>query len=127
MSAIDESMTDSMTEASDLTVSKTVQQLGNDHITDLSERIVGTQTLLDMHNTIRGNYEKDLKRFHRTASNSLKKGMTAAQASLAHVDKSLEIQRKIVEETEEIAKFAREQFELIEQRQAAIRNMVENV
>ncbi|KAH0292057.1 hypothetical protein M436DRAFT_84575 [Aureobasidium namibiae CBS 147.97] len=126
MSAIDESMTDSMTEASDLAVSKTVQQLGNDLITDLSERIVGTQTLLDMHKTIRTNYEKDLRRFHRTASNSLKKGMTAVQASLAHVDKSLEIQRKIVEETEEIAKFAREQFELIEQRQAAIRNMVEN-
>lgn len=123
----DETMADeTMTDANHLTVSKTVQQLGNDHITNLSERIVGTQTLLNLHSTMRGNYERELKKCHRTANTSLKKGMTAAQASLALMDKSIEIQRKFVEETEEIAKFAREQLDLIEERQTAIREMAEN-
>lgn len=122
-----ESMTDeTMGDAEDVTVPKTVQQLGNDLLTNLSERIIGTQTLIDLHSTMRANYEKDLKKFWKTAHTSLDKGMTAEQASLALVDKSLETQRKFVQETEEIAKYAREQLELIEERQAAVRSMVEN-
>jgi hypothetical protein len=126
MSTVTESMTETMTDISSITVSKAVQKIGNPDITSISERIVGTQTLLDMHERIRDNYKRDLKRLGRTANNSLLKGMPAIQASLAHVDQSLEIQRKIVDETDEMAKFARELLELIEQRQAAIRNMVEN-
>lgn len=122
-----ETMADeTMVDANALSVSKTVKQLGSDRITNLSERIVGTQTLLDLHGTMRANYEKELRKFNRTANTSLDKGMTAVQASLAHMDKSLQIHRKFVEETEEIAKFAREQLELLEERQAAYREMVES-
>lgn len=126
MSVVTDKMPETMVDANALTVSKTVKQLGNDRITNLSERIVGTQTLLDLHSTMRANYEKELKKFNRTANTSLDKGMTAVQASLAHMDKSLQIHRKFVEETEEIAKFAREQLELLEERQAAYREMVES-
>lgn len=122
-----ESMSDeTMVDANHLPVSKTVQQLGNELITNLSERIIGTQTLIDLHSTMRANYEKDLKKFWKTAHTSLDKGMTAEQASLALVDNSLGIQRKFVEETEEIAKYAREQLELIEERQTAVREMVDS-
>ena len=124
MSTINDN-TEPMTETNGFSVSKSVKNINRSDITDLSERIAGTETLLNLHEQIRDNYKRDYQRLSRSANKSLNKGYNSVQASLDHMDKSLEVQRKMVDENDQVAKFARELLELIEERQAAIRSMVE--
>lgn len=124
MSSVIDSI-ENMPKTNTMSVSKAVQKVNDTNITDLSERIVGVQALVDLHKQIRDNYERDFKKHVRTAGNSLNKGMSAVQKSLAHIDEGLKIQRLMCDENDEIAKFARELLELLEERQQAYRSMAE--
>jgi transcriptional regulator of heat shock response len=108
-----------------MNVSKAVQQVNDTNITDLSERIIGVQTLIDLHKQIRDNYERDFKKLARASTNSLKKGMPFVQKSLDQMDEALKVQRLMCDENDEVAKFARELLELLEKRQQAFRSMAE--
>jgi transcriptional regulator of heat shock response len=108
-----------------MNVSKAVQQVNDTNITDLSERIIRVQTLIDLHKQIRDNYERDFKKLARASTNSLKKGMPFVQKSLDQMDEALKVQRLMCDENDEVAKFARELLELLEKRQQAFRSMAE--
>jgi hypothetical protein len=127
MSTTTETMTKTMakTTAETTSVSKAVQEIDNIDITNLSERIAEAQTFLDHHEQTRKTHMTAFKRHAKTVSTSLDKGMSSLHESLAHMDKSIEYQKLICDETDEIAKFGRELMELLEERQNAIRSMIE--
>ncbi|KAH0370338.1 hypothetical protein KCU65_g2675, partial [Aureobasidium melanogenum] len=104
------------------TVSKVVAMVNDPTLTSLSERIAATQTLLDMHETIRKNHQTAFKRHVKNASASLDKG--GSPDTLTHMEKGIEIQKLICDETDEMAKYARELVELLEERQKVIRGMM---
>jgi ParB-like chromosome segregation protein Spo0J len=108
-----------------MTVSKAVQQIGCANITDLSERIAETQAILDVHELNRKKHMAEFKRHAKTIANSLDKGMSSVYDSLTQMDKSIEIQKLICGETDEIAKVGKELMELLEERQDAIRSVIE--
>ncbi|KAG9659689.1 hypothetical protein KCU95_g7643, partial [Aureobasidium melanogenum] len=103
------------------TVSKVVTLINDSTLTSLSERIEATQTLLDLHEKIRKNHQTAFKRHVKNASISLDKG--GSPDTLTQMDKGIEIQKKICDETDEMAKYARELVELLEERQNVIRGM----
>jgi hypothetical protein len=108
-----------------MTVSKAVQQIGCAHITDLSERIAEVQTILDVHEQRRKKHMAEFKRHAKTIATSLDKGMSSVYDSLTQMDKSIEVQKLICGQTDEIAKVGRELMELLEERQDAIRSVIE--
>jgi ParB-like chromosome segregation protein Spo0J len=108
-----------------MNVSKAVQKIGCASITDTSERIAETQGILDVHEMNRKKLMVEFKRHAKTITNSLDKGMSSVHDSLAQMDKSIEIQKLICDETDEVTKVGRELMELLEERQDAIRSMVE--
>jgi hypothetical protein len=123
MSTTIEAMTETMAET--MNVSKTVQDIGNIPITILSDRIASVQVILDIHEQLRKTHLKNFKNHNKTITTSLDKGMSSVHESLAHMDKSIEYQKLICDETDEIAKVGRQLMELLEKRQDAIRSMVE--
>ncbi|CAD0095793.1 unnamed protein product [Aureobasidium vineae] len=106
------------------TVSKTVARVNNPTLTSLSERIAATQTLLDLHEQIRVNHKNAFKKQAKTINTGLEKGRSVTQNTMAQMDQSIEIQKFIVDETEQIAKYGRELVELFEERQELIRAMM---
>jgi ParB-like chromosome segregation protein Spo0J len=108
-----------------MNISKAVQQIGCANVTDISERIAETQSILEVHELSRKKLMAEFKRHAKTIGNSLDKGMPSVYDSLAQMDKSIEIQKLICDETDEVAKVGRELMELLEERQDAIRSMVE--
>lgn len=108
------------------TVSKVVALVNDPTLTSLSERIAATQTLLDLHEKIRSNHKTSFKRHVKSISNSLDKaeGGYVVRDTLSQMDKSIELQKKICDETDEMAKYARELVELLEERQNVIRGMM---
>jgi ParB-like chromosome segregation protein Spo0J len=108
-----------------MNVSKAVQKIGCANITDISERIAEIQGILEVHEMNRKKLMAESKRHAKTIANSLDKGMSSVHDSLALMDKSIETQKLICDETDEVAKVGRELMELLEERQDAIRSMVE--
>ncbi|CAD0108129.1 unnamed protein product [Aureobasidium uvarum] len=106
------------------TVSKTVTRVNDPTLTSLSERIAATQTLLDLHEQIRANHKIAFNKQAKTINNGLDKGRSAIQNIMAQMDQSLEVQKLIVDETEQIAKYGRELVELLEERQELFRAMM---
>lgn len=104
---------------STITVSKVVAHINDATLTSLSERIASAQTLLELHEKIRKNHQTAFKRHVKNASNSLDNG--GSPDTLTQIEKGIEIQKKICDETDEMAKYARELVELLEQRQNVIR------
>jgi DNA-binding transcriptional regulator PaaX len=124
MSSVIDSI-ENMPKTNTMSVSKAVQQVNDANITDLSERIIGVQTLVDLHKQMRDNYERDFKKLARASTNSLNKGMPFVQKSLDQMDEALKFQRLICDQNDEVAKFARELVELLEERHKAYRSMLE--
>ncbi|KAG9588668.1 hypothetical protein KCU77_g8037, partial [Aureobasidium melanogenum] len=103
------------------TVSKVVTMINDPTLTSLSERIAATQTLLELHEKIRKNHQTAFTRHAKNASASLDEGVSPD--TLTQMDKGIEIQKKICDETDEMAKYARDLVEFLEERQKVIRGM----
>ncbi|KAG9751771.1 hypothetical protein KCU73_g6261, partial [Aureobasidium melanogenum] len=74
-----------------------------------------------LHEKIRKNHQTAFKRHVKNASASLDKG--GSPDTLTHMDKGIEIQKLICDESDEMAKYGRELVELLEERQKVIRGM----
>ncbi|KAK6001927.1 hypothetical protein QM012_002417 [Aureobasidium pullulans] len=109
------------------TISPTIAQLNNPTLSLLSDRISSTQTLLSLHEKTRKTHKTAFKRHIKNALASLDNSTGSsgdAKDALMQMDMGIELQKRICDETEEMARYARELVELLEMRQNVIRGIV---